>query len=95
MIMHRSALQLPRVVAFILRSCAIGAILGAGLAVALVLTNAGGMGALIASSSEPAVPLVLLVAGFATLIGSLYAGWAIMTLPRDAQDDIWFRLRDR
>ena len=34
MIMHRSALQLPRLVAFILRSCAIGAVLGAGLAVA-------------------------------------------------------------
>lgn len=95
MITHPAMVRLPRVVAFILRSCAVGTGLGAGLAVALVLSDAGGMGTLIASSSEPVVPLVLFAAGFATLIGSLYAGSAIMTLPREAQDDIWIELRDR
>ena len=86
---------MPALVRFILKSAGIGATIGVGLALLLVLTNAAGMGTLIRESSDPLSPMLLLVLGFSTLIGSLYTGAAIMMLPRDARDALWRDLQDR
>ena len=74
---------LPRLVSFILRNAAIGSLLGVLLGGGLLLTNTAGLRTLVLESASPVVPVVLLLWGFATLIGSLYVGAAIMTLPRD------------
>jgi hypothetical protein len=85
--------RLPGIVSFILRSAAIGSCLGVLLAAGLVLTNAGGLGTLILETGDPTAPLLLMLLGFATLIGSLYTGGAIMTLPRDERAAVWRTIR--
>ncbi|HRD76415.1 MAG TPA: hypothetical protein PK264_10810 [Hyphomicrobiaceae bacterium] len=85
--------RLPGIVSFILRSAAIGAGLGAGLLALFLATNTGGMRALILESSDPMAPILLLLLGFMTLVGSLYSGAAVMTLPRDERDAIWTHIR--
>ncbi len=87
-IRKRSAISLairrvPVLVRYIVRNAAIGAGLGVLLAVMLVATDAAGLRTLIAESSDPATPMLLLAGGFSTLFGSLYAGYAIMMLPEE------------
>lgn len=59
-----------------------GAAIGAGLALLLILTNAAGLADLIAQSTDGLVAAVLLVFGFATLIAALYSGAAVMLIPQ-------------
>ena len=73
--------RLPFLVRVVLRGAAIGAAIGTIVAGLLIVTDAAGLGTLIAASSEPVVPVIMLAAGFATLIGGLCAGSAIMLLP--------------
>lgn len=83
---------LPGIVMFILRSAAIGSVIGVGLAALFILADTGGLGSLIAGSSDPITSLLLLGLGFATMIGSLYTGAAIMLLPKDERAAIWRNL---
>jgi hypothetical protein len=69
---------LPRAVRLILISWAMGA--GIGGLVALAVLGMGGsmLGDLIASSSEPWIPIVLIFGGMMSTFASLSAGTAIM-----------------
>ncbi len=73
--------RLPPIVRFILGNAAVGAVLGGALAAALVYTDTYGLQSLIRNSSDPVTPVVMIIVGFATLIGGLYTGAAIMRLP--------------
>lgn len=70
----------PSPIRFVLLNAAIGAVLGCLLAAALVYSNPA-LQALIAGSASPAVPIAMLLVGFASLVGGLYAGAAIMLMP--------------
>jgi hypothetical protein len=83
---HRTP-RLPVAVTFVLRNAAIGAALGVAVAAGLVATGAGGLRDLIRDAEDPVTPLVLLAAGFATLIGSLYTAAALMLVRPNRDDD--------
>lgn len=65
-------------VRFVLVNMLIGAALGAGLAAILVVLNVGRLQDLLMSTADPWPAVALLIAGFTGLLGSLYAGSAIM-----------------
>ena len=73
--------RLPPIARLIVRGWAMGALLGAALALLLVLTNAGGLLDLMRQSADAFTPVALLVFGFATLVAGLYSGAAVMLLP--------------
>lgn len=93
--MRLPQLNVSRLAGFILGSCGMGAGTGAALVVMLIAADVGGVRTLVDAGRQPVAPVILVLSDFATLIGSLYAGTAIMTLPRDAADGICFALRDR
>lgn len=66
---------------FVVIQWATGAALGCLFAGLLLTMDTGGLSSLVRESSDPVTPVALLVAGFASLIGSLYAGVAVMLLP--------------
>jgi hypothetical protein len=70
----------------VLAHAGIGALLGLAFAVALVVLDAHGIGALILNSESGAVAFLLLAGGFMVTFGSLVAGSAVMLLPRDGDD---------
>lgn len=76
--------KLPGLPGFIIRSWAIGAAIGMGLASGLLLTDAGGLRSLLSQNANPFAALFLLAGGFSTLFGGLYAATAIMLLPSEA-----------
>jgi hypothetical protein len=73
--------RLPRAVKFVLTNAALGSLIGGMVGALLIYTNVSGLFTLIEQSSDPVTPIVLMVAGFSSLIGGLYAGAAIMRLP--------------
>jgi hypothetical protein len=78
------AARLPSVARLVVRSWAVGAVLGTVFAILLVLTNAGGLTNLIRQSPDAITAIALLVFGFATLIAGLYSGAAVMLIsPKD------------
>ncbi|MEZ5926703.1 MAG: hypothetical protein R3D57_20230 [Hyphomicrobiaceae bacterium] len=85
--------MLPGIVTFILRSAAVGSLLGVVVAALFILSDVAGVGTLIRDSASPVPPVVLLLAGFAILFGSLYTGSAIMLLPRDKDNQVWRSIR--
>ncbi|MBP1843209.1 hypothetical protein J2046_001463 [Rhizobium petrolearium] len=69
-----------------------GALIGAGVGIALILFDIGGLGTLVARSANPVLPVLLVVVPFASIFGGAAAGSAILTLPydkkyRDDEDD--------
>ena len=76
----------PPLVRFILVHAAIGAVAGAACAVAVVATDALGVGRLIASTGNPWIPGLLLLNGFMVTFGSLSAGAALMRAGRPDSD---------
>ena len=79
---------LPRLIRFLLVNCAIGIAGGWTLLAALLATNTGGIRTLIANEASPAVPIILLAAGFAVTFGSAAMGAAVMSMrPGDDSDD--------
>ena len=85
--------MLPGIVTYLLRTAAIGALIGMAVAALLIVTDAAGMGTMIRDSQAPFAPVALLLLGFATLIGSLYTGTSIMMLPCDTHDRVWQSIR--
>ena len=69
---------LPRLIWVLMRDTLIGALLGVAFAGVLLATNTGGLLQLIESAEDPVTPVAMFVVGFATLLGSLYAGAAAM-----------------
>ncbi len=72
----------PPLVRFILLHAAIGAVAGAACAGAIIATDTLGVGRLIASTSNPWIPGLLLLDGFMVTFGSLSAGAALMRADR-------------
>jgi hypothetical protein len=71
---------LPRLVVYLIKNTLIGAALGAAFAAVLLATDTGGILRLIEASDDPITPSAMFVAGFAMLVGSLYAGVAAMLI---------------
>lgn len=72
----------PPLVRFILVHTAIGAMAGVAGVAAVVSADALGVGRLIASTSNPWVPVLLLLNGFMVTFGGLSAGAALMRANR-------------
>ena len=72
--------HLPSIARFVVRSWAIGALLGAVFATSLILTNAGGLHDLLRQSPDAITAIALLNFGFASLVAGLYSGAAIMLI---------------
>ena len=87
-------IRLPGIASLVLAASAAGTLLGCAVAIALIATDAGGLSTLLGASANPTAPIILLLFGFATLFGSLFAGSAIMLLPGDAHAEIWQRIRE-
>ncbi len=79
--------SLPRAVRFVLFNVGVGSLIGAAFGLLLIATDAGGLRSLIADSSDPVTPVLLVIGGFASLIGGLYVGAAIMRMPAKDEDD--------
>lgn len=78
---------IPRLVRFLLVNCAIGIAGGWTFLAVLIATNTAGLGSLIWASSSPALPIVMLAAGFAITFGSAAMGAAIMAMrPGDDEE---------
>lgn len=75
----------------LLRLLAINAAIGAGVAamltVLVIVTDTAHLRTLILTSDEPWIPVLLLLFGFLVTMCSVAMGAAIMTLPRDDDDD--------
>lgn len=73
------------------RLLAINFVIGAGVAALIVagllVTDAVGIGTLIAHTQNPVIAVVLLYGGFFITFTSVTMGCAIMLLPRDEEDD--------
>ncbi len=75
---ERDRRSLPRAVRLILVSWLTGAGIGALVAAGTLTMGGGGLGHLVATSSEPWVPTLLLFGGMMTTFAGLSAGTAIM-----------------
>lgn len=80
-ILDRHWRDLPILLRFLAQNAMIGSVLGVVFAGVLVWSSCGKLLELIVECSDPLVPTVMLTIGFATLIGGLYTGSAIMLLP--------------
>jgi len=78
---------LPRLVRFLLVNCAIGIAAGWTLLAALIATDTAGLRTLIWNESSPAIPIVLLAAGFAITFGSAAMGAAVMAMRWEDDDN--------
>ncbi|MGO8953876.1 MAG: hypothetical protein ACLPWS_22715 [Rhodomicrobium sp.] len=78
---------LPRLVRFLLVNCAIGIAGGWTLLAALIATDTAHLRTLIWNSSSPAMPILLLAAGFAITFGSAAMGAAVMAMRPGDDDD--------
>jgi hypothetical protein len=81
--------MLPGIVRMILRSAAVGALLGVLVLAGFLATDVGGIRSMVQATSDPIAPLLLLGIGFASLIGSVYVGTEIMLLSTDERADVW------
>jgi uncharacterized membrane protein len=63
----------------------IGALIGMMAGVTLILLDIGGVGSLLRRTSDPLLPLILVVVPFAMLFGTSVAASAILTLPYGAK----------
>ena len=79
------AAALSRLLRYLAVHAAIGAISGVAVCAALIATNVGGLADLLATASEPVLPVALLAVFFALSLGSLAMGAAVMAMPREPQ----------
>ncbi len=77
----------PPMLHFLAVNAATGSALGTVFAIVLIATNTAGLGDLIAGTSNPVAPVLLMIVGFATLFGGLYTGSAVMLLPWRKNED--------
>lgn len=71
----------PPMLRFLAVNAATGSALGVVFSLGLIATNAAGLADLISATSNPVVPVLLMLVGFATLFGGLYTASAVMMLP--------------
>lgn len=74
---------LPRLVRFLMGYAAFGALLGCGIAGALLALPGLPIGSLMANTSTPVAAIYLYFGSFAATFASLAMGTAIMLLPKD------------
>lgn len=74
---------MPMLLFFLAVHCGIGVAIGVAFAAMLVLLNIAGLKDLLANSSEPTIPMLMLFIFSALTFGSLKMGIAVMTLPYD------------
>jgi len=78
-----AAPRFPKIIRHLALHGAIGTTLGIGLAAALILTDAAGLGGLFAGTDTPIAAGVLFGGMFGLTFGSLAMGSSIMLLPSD------------
>lgn len=66
---------------FIFTNTAIGVLIGVLTATAIILLDIGGIGTRIANSSNPLVPVFLIVVPFASIFGGAVTASAILLMP--------------
>lgn len=74
--------RLPSLIRLVLLNAVVGGVLGAGFAIALLMTNAFGLATLIAASDDKLTPVALLVASLSSLISALVVATAVMRAHR-------------
>ncbi|MGP0040933.1 MAG: hypothetical protein ACLPJW_09615 [Rhodomicrobium sp.] len=77
----------PRLIRFLLVNCAIGVAGGWTLLAALLATDTAHLRTLILNEASPAIPVLLLAAGFAITFGSAAMGAAVMAMRPGDEDD--------
>ncbi|MGO8778287.1 MAG: hypothetical protein ACLQKK_05145 [Rhodomicrobium sp.] len=77
----------PRLIRFLLVNCAIGVAGGWTLLAALLATDTAHLRTLILNEASPAIPILLLAAGFAITFGSAAMGAAVMAMRPGDEDD--------
>jgi hypothetical protein len=77
--------RLPTLLRFLALNMALGAAIGVAFASVVVLSNTAGLKDLIATSSEPLLPLFLLLFFNALTFAGITMGVAIMRLPWDGR----------
>ncbi|MBM3607399.1 MAG: hypothetical protein FJX29_02940 [Alphaproteobacteria bacterium] len=80
---RRNSQKDTRIIRLIVFNWIAGAVLGLGVAAALILMDVAGIGSLIWRSSNATSALALLAGGFALTFASLVAGTAIMLVPKN------------
>lgn len=75
---------IPRAVRLVLIGWCMGAGIGAAVAIAVLTMDSSALGHLVATSSEPWIPAVLLFGGMMSTFAGLSAGTAIMLTSRRA-----------
>ena len=73
-------LQVPKLLRFLALHGALGILVGCGIAGALLVTNVGNIGTLLARSDAPYLIGFLYFSGFAVTFGSVMMGSAVMLL---------------
>jgi hypothetical protein len=84
--LRRRWMLVPKLLRFLAINCVIGITAGWTVLAMLIFTNVGGIRTLIADSSKPWVPVLLLAAGFAVTFGSAAMGTAVMLIPYSDED---------
>ena len=70
-----------RMLRFMALNAALGSVIGALAAAALILLDVGGIGARIANAANPAIPVLLIAVPFASIFGGAMTASAIMLMP--------------
>ncbi len=83
---RQGAAGLPRAVKYVLKNAALGASIGVLFGSATIATNVAGLRGLILESSDPVTPVILILAGFATLFGGIYTATTIMRMPAEDEE---------
>ncbi|MFC3073301.1 hypothetical protein [Shinella pollutisoli] len=70
-----------RMLRFMALNAALGSLVGAATAAAVILLDVGGIGTRIAHAANPVMPVLLLVVPFASLFGGAATASAILMMP--------------
>ena len=62
-------------------NAALGSLIGALTAAALILLDVGGIGARITNAANPVIPVLLIIVPFASIFGGAMTASAIMLMP--------------
>lgn len=76
----RSFLRAHPLLKFLAVHAGLGAVVATLVVAGIILTDVGGIGTLILASTDPVVPIVMLVFGFVITMSSAAAGSAVMSL---------------
>lgn len=79
--------MVPTLLRFLAVNCAIGVAAGWTFLAMLIWQDVAGLRRLIASSSAPEIPAIMLIVMFAITFGAAAMGTAVLMLPKDDEDE--------